>query len=72
MLPVSTTTTGDSLQVMHINAFHIIRAEVTIMPVNIFCTNKRMNKPQKEENKIFFSLKRDLTLTNPKIELHES
>lgn len=32
MLPDKTTTTGDSLPVMHINAFHIISAEVTIMP----------------------------------------
>jgi len=32
MLPERTTTTGDSLPVMHINAFHIINADVTIMP----------------------------------------
>lgn len=34
MLPESTTTTGDSLPVTHINPFHIISAEVTIMPVS--------------------------------------
>lgn len=32
MLPDRTTTTGDSLPVTHINAFHIISADVTIMP----------------------------------------
>lgn len=32
MLPERTTTTGDSLPVTHINAFHIISADVTIMP----------------------------------------
>jgi len=32
ILPERTTTTGDSLPVMHINAFHIISADVTIMP----------------------------------------
>lgn len=32
MLPESTTTTGDSLPVTHINPFHMINAEVTIMP----------------------------------------
>lgn len=32
MLPESTTTTGDSLPVTHINPFHIISAEVTIIP----------------------------------------
>lgn len=32
MLSESTTTTGDSLPVMHINAFHIISADVTIRP----------------------------------------
>jgi hypothetical protein len=32
MLPESTTTTGDSLPVIQISAFHIMRAEVTIKP----------------------------------------
>lgn len=32
MLPESTTTTGDSLPVIHINPFHIISADVTIIP----------------------------------------
>lgn len=32
MLPERTTTTGDSLPVMQINPFQIIRAEVTIIP----------------------------------------
>jgi hypothetical protein len=32
ILPERTTTTGDSLPVMHINAFHIISADVTIIP----------------------------------------
>jgi len=32
MLPESTTTTGDSLPVIHISPFHIISADVTSMP----------------------------------------
>lgn len=32
MLPESTTTTGDSLPVIHVNPFHIISADVTIKP----------------------------------------
>lgn len=32
MLPERTTTTGDSLPVTHINAFHMIRADATIIP----------------------------------------
>lgn len=40
MLPDRTTTTGDSLPVMHINAFHIMRADVTIMPEQINKTNQ--------------------------------
>lgn len=32
MLPERTTTTGDSVPVTHINAFHIINADVTIIP----------------------------------------
>lgn len=32
MLPESTTTTGDSLPVTHINPFQIISADVTIIP----------------------------------------
>nr|AFK34477.1 unknown [Lotus japonicus] len=32
ILPERTTTTGDSLPVTHINAFHIISADVTIIP----------------------------------------
>jgi hypothetical protein len=32
MLPERTTTTGDSLPVKTINPFHMINAEVTIMP----------------------------------------
>lgn len=35
MLPERTTTTGDSLPVMHINAFHIISADVTIIPETV-------------------------------------
>ena len=32
MLPESTTTTGDSLPVIHMSPFHIISADVTIIP----------------------------------------
>lgn len=32
MLPLKTTTTGDSLPVIRINVFHMISAEVTIKP----------------------------------------
>ena len=32
MLRERTTTTGDSVPVTHINAFHIINADVTIIP----------------------------------------
>lgn len=35
ILPESTTTTGDSLPVIHISPFHIIKADVTIIPANI-------------------------------------
>lgn len=48
MLPDRTTTTGDSLPVMHINAFHIIRADVTIMP-ETRKSNQSHNK-NKQEN----------------------
>lgn len=36
ILPESTTTTGDSLPVTHINPFHIISADVTIIPGAIY------------------------------------
>lgn len=42
MLPERTTTTGDSLPVMHIKAFHIIKADVTIIPRN---RSKLFRKP---------------------------
>ena len=32
ILPERTTTTGDSLPVTHIKAFHMIKADVTIIP----------------------------------------
>lgn len=32
ILPERTTTTGDSVPVIHINPFHIINADVTIIP----------------------------------------
>lgn len=32
MLSESTTTTGDSLPVIHISPFHIMRADVSIKP----------------------------------------
>lgn len=35
MLPERTTTTGDSLPVTHIKAFHMIKADVTIIPTRI-------------------------------------
>lgn len=35
MLPERTTTTGDSLPVMHINPFHMISADVTIIPETV-------------------------------------
>lgn len=40
MLPDRTTTTGDSLPVTHIKPFHMISAEVTIIPVTIFFIEK--------------------------------
>ena len=58
MLPESTTTTGDSLPVMHIHAFHIISADVTIIPgiksthlsEQILC--KKVSKPQHDNGNL--------------------
>jgi len=41
MLSESTTTTGDSLPVIHISPFHIMRADVSI-------------KPERDHQKIIF------------------
>jgi len=38
ILPDSTTTTGDSLPVKHISPFHIIKADVTIIPRLMACS----------------------------------
>jgi hypothetical protein len=40
MLPERTTTTGDSVPVIHINPFHIISAVVTIIPEMRLATHK--------------------------------
>jgi hypothetical protein len=45
MLPERTTTTGDSLPVKTINPFHMINAEVTIIPAK---RNTRKLKPPHE------------------------
>lgn len=56
ILPESTTTTGDSLPVTHISPFHMISAEVTIIPGKIYkqiidtqtlllVTRKNLNRP---------------------------
>ena len=46
MLPESTTTTGDSLPVIHISPFHIMRADVSIKPERDH--QKRKNRPPLE------------------------
>lgn len=45
MLPESTTTTGDSLPVIHISPFHIISADVTSMPEKKKKTQLKKTRP---------------------------
>jgi len=57
ILPERTTTTGDSLPVTTIKAFHIIRAEVTIIP-----KRKRQTRDNLEMSKSGKAKKRLTTL----------